>query len=132
MTWRVMLAAALVTLTLGCDRPVNPNPLRSSVATAVPIGLPLLIVTGTSTLTTTVLPVSPLTVPRGSTLSCIDGVNNPLPPVPIAGTVNAGIPGGITPGMIAPSGQPVTLLNPGTFTFGCAFLPTIIITIIVV
>jgi hypothetical protein len=127
-----MLAAALVTLTLGCDRPVNPNPLRSSVATAAPVGLPLLIVTGTSTLTTTVLPLSPFTVPRGSTLSCIDGVNNPLPPVPIAGTVNAGIPGAITPGIIAPSGQAVAFLTPGTFTFGCAFLPTIVITIIVV
>ena len=124
MSWRQMLAAALVTLTLGCDRPVNSNPLRSSVATVGPFGLPLVVVSGTSSLTTTVFPLSPLTVPRGSTLSCLDGVNNPLPPVPIAGTVGAGI--------VAPNGQPVTLLNPGTFTFGCAFFPTIVVTIIVV
>jgi hypothetical protein len=126
MVWRRMLAAALVTLTLGCDRPVNPNPLRSSVATVSPLGLPLVVGSGTSTVTTTVSPLSPLTVPLGSTLSCVDGVNNPLPPVPIAGTVNG------APGIIAPNGQPVTFLNRGTFTFGCAFIPTVVVTIIVV
>ena len=104
--------------------------LFGAVLAIAPVGLPLLIVSGTSSLTTTVLPLSPFTVPRGSTLSCIDGVNNPLPPVPIAGTVNAGIPG--APGIIAPSGQGVTLLAAGTFTFGCASLPTIVVTIIVV
>jgi hypothetical protein len=120
-----MLAVALVTLTLGCDRPVNPNPLRSSVATVTPLGLPLVVVSGTSTVTTTVSPLSPLTVPVGSTLSCVDGVN-PLPPVPIAGTVNG------APGVIAPNGQPLTFVNRGTFTFGCAFIPTVVVTIIVV
>src|SRR5215470_15000315 len=130
MVWRQMLAAVLVTLTLGCDRPVNPNPFRSSVATATTVGLPLLVVSGTSTLTTTVLPLSPLTVPVGSTLSCLDGVTNPLPPVPIAGTVNAGIAG--APGIVAPGGQGVIFQNRGTFTFGCAFIPAIVVTIIVV
>jgi hypothetical protein len=80
--------------------------------------------------TTTVFPLSPLTVPLGSTLSCVDGVTNPLPPVPIAGTVNAGIAG--SPGIIASNGQGVVFLNRGTFTFGCALLPTIVVTIIVV
>jgi hypothetical protein len=127
MVWRQILAAALVTLTLGCDRPVNSGPSRVSVATA-PFGLPLLVASGTSTVTTTVFPLTPLTVPRGSTLTCIDGLNTALPPLPIAGTVTAGI----TPGIVAPSGQAITLLNPGTFTFGCAFIPTIIVTIIVV
>jgi hypothetical protein len=130
MVWRRILAAALVTLTLGCDRPVNSNPLRSSVATVSPLGLPLLVASGTSTLTTTVFPLSPLTVPLGSTLSCVDGVTNPLPPVPIAGTVNAGIAG--SPGIIASNGQGVVFLNRGTFSFGCALLPTIVVTIIVV
>jgi hypothetical protein len=125
MVSRQMLAAALVMLTLGCDRPVNPNPLRSSAATVNPLGLPLVVGSGTSTVTTTVFPLSPLTVPLGSTLSCVDGVN-PLPPVPIAGTVNG------APGIIAPNGQPVTFLNRGTFTFGCAFIPAVVVTIIVV
>ena len=131
MVWRQILAASLVTLTLGCDRPVNSGPSRVSVATA-PFGLPLLVDSGTSTLTTTVFPLTPLTVPRGSRLTCLDGVNTPLPPVPIAGTVTAGIPGTVGPTIIAPSGQSITLLNPGTFTFGCAFTPTIIVVIIVV
>src|SRR5262249_57822709 len=116
--------------TWGCDRPVNPMPLRSAVATVTPLGLPLLVANGTSTVTTTVFPLSPLTVPLGSTLSCVDGVNNPLPPVPIAGTVNAGIAG--APGVVAPGGQGVIFQNRGTFTFGCAFIPTIVVTIIVV
>ena len=77
MVWRQILAASLVTLTLGCDRPVNSGPSRVSVATA-PFGLPLLVDSGTSTLTTTVFPLTPLTVPRGSRLTCLDGLNTPL------------------------------------------------------
>ncbi|HKF69301.1 MAG TPA: hypothetical protein VKB36_22305 [Vicinamibacterales bacterium] len=128
MAWRQILAAALVTVTLGCDRPVNSNPLAvNQVATTTPIGVPLQVVSGTSTLTTTVFPVTPLTVPVGSTLTCVD----PLPLVPTAGTVNNGI-GPSTAGVIAPTGQAVRLLTPGTFTFSCAFIPTIVVTIIVV
>ena len=123
MVWRQILAASLVALTLGCDRPVNSGPSAVSVATA-PFGLPLLVASGTSTVTTTVFPLTPLTVPRGSTLTCIDGLNTPLPPVPIAGTVSAA-------GIVGPTGQAITMLNPGTFTFGCAFIPTIVVTIIV-
>jgi hypothetical protein len=137
MAWRLILVGVLLAVTLGCDRPVN-SPLSASIATAVPVGLPLTVVSGTSLLTTTVFPFSPLTVPRGSTLACLDGTNNPLPPLSIAGTVTTsnpnvrpGIAGTVSP-IIAPNGQPVTLLNPGTFAFGCVFLPTIIVTIIVV
>jgi hypothetical protein len=128
MAWRQILVAALVTLTLGCDRPVNSNPLAiDQVATTTPIGLPLQVVSGTSTLTTTVLPVTPLTVPVGSTLTCV----TPLPFVPTAGTVSSGF-GPSTAGVIAPTGQAVRLLTPGTFTFSCAFIPTVVVTIIVV
>jgi hypothetical protein len=92
--------------------------------TVVVPGLSIVVVTGGSVLTTTVFPASPLTVPRGSTVACVNNGNTPQPGA-IAGTISSGI--------FAPGGRtPVTLRDAGTFTFGCALQPTISLTIIVV
>jgi hypothetical protein len=133
MTWRPMLAAVLMTLTLGCDRPdrtpitvVTPSGVTTLTepTTVIAPGLSIVIVTGGSVLTTTVFPASPLRVPRGSTLTCLDGKNTPQPGR-IAGTVNSGI-------ITLSGGSSVLLPNAGTFTLGCALQPGITVTIIVV
>jgi hypothetical protein len=121
-------AVVLLTLTLGCDRgnsPIGPSPFQFVGSPFLSGGpsLSILIVSGGSLLTTTVFPATPLTVPRGATLSCISSDNTTQPPR-IAGTIN--------PGIVAPAGRPVTLPDAGTFTFGCALRPEIIVTIIVV
>lgn len=141
MAWRLMCAAALLTVTLGCDRPTR-TPITVVTPSGIAIltepttlvttpglslgtsGLSIVIVSGGSLLTTTAFPANPLTVPRGSTVSCVDGNNTPQPGT-IAGTVNSGIfaSGGSTP---------VTLRDTGTFTFGCTLHPGISVTIIVV
>jgi hypothetical protein len=124
MVWRLTFAVVLLTLTLGCDRHnsrIGPSPLVSSGGLSG--GLSILIVSGGSALTTTVFPATPLTLPRGATLSCISSDNTTQPPR-TAGTIN--------PGIVAPAGRPVTLPDAGTFTFGCALRPEIIVTIIVV
>jgi len=133
MTWRLMCTAVLLTLTLGCDRPdrtpitvVTPSGIAilTEPTTVVVPGLSIVVVTGGSLLTTSAFPASPLTVPRGSTVACVSTDNTPQPGT-IAGTVNSGI--------FAPGGRtPVTLRDPGTFTFSCALQPTISMTIIVV
>jgi hypothetical protein len=120
MALRLMLAAALMTLTLGCDVGSSGPPIGpSSVARA---GLSLSIVSGGSVLTTTAFPGNPLTLPRGSTVTCVGNVNPPLV-APIVGTLSPGLP---------PLGASLTLRNTGTFTLGCALRPDIIVTIIVV
>jgi len=133
MAWRLMCAAALLTLTLGCDRPdrtpiavVTPSgvAILTEPTTVVAPGLSIVLVTGGSVLTTTVFPASPLTVPRGSTVACVSN-DHTLQPGTIAGTVSSSVG--------APSGRgPIVLPNAGTFTFGCALNPGIALTIIVV
>lgn len=133
MAWRLMCAAALLTLTLGCDRPdrtpitvVTPSGLTTLTepTTVIAPGLSIVIVTGGSVLTTTVFPASPLTVPRGSTVACVSDGHTPQPGA-IAGTISSGV--------FAPGGRtPFTLSDAGTFTFGCALHPAISVTIIVV
>jgi hypothetical protein len=125
MAWRLMLGVALMTLTLGCDVGSSGPPIGPSFISPIsPAGLSISIVSGGSVLTTTAFPGSPLTVPRGSTIACLDNVNPPLT-APIVGTLSPGLPplGG---------GASVTLRNTGTFTFGCDLRPGIIVTIIVV
>jgi hypothetical protein len=133
MAWRLMCAAALLILTLGCDRPdrtpitvVTPSGVTTLTepTTVVAPGLSIVIVTGGSVLTTTAFPASPLTVPRGSTVACVGEGQTPQPGA-IAGTINSGI---FTPG----ARTPFTLSDAGTFTFGCALHPAIFVTIIVV
>ena len=132
MVMRLTFAVVLLTLTLGCDRPdrtpitvVTPSGIAilTEPTTVVAPGLSIVVATGGSVLTTTVFPANPLTVPRGSTLSCVN-IANTTQPARIAGTIN--------PGIVAPAGRSVTLPDTGTFTFGCALRPGIIVTIIVV
>jgi hypothetical protein len=121
MTWRLMLGVALVTLTLGCDDHWRHGPpIGSSLIS--PGGLSITIVSGGSVLTTTAFPGTPLIVPQGSTITCFDNVNPPVT-APIVGSLSPGLP---------PLGASLTLRNTGTFTFGCALRPQIIVTIIVV
>jgi hypothetical protein len=120
MAWRLMFGVALMTLTLGCDVGSSGPPIGPSFIS--PAGLSISIVTGGSVLTTTAFPGNPLTVPRGSTVTCVDNVNPPLT-APIVGSLSPGLP---------PLGASLTLRNTGTFTFGCALRPDIIVTIIVV
>jgi len=128
-----MCTAALLTLTLGCDRPdrtpltvVTPSGIAilTEPTTVVTSGLSIVIVSGGSVLTTTAFPASPLTVPRGSTVACVGDGHTPQPGA-IAGTINSGI--------FMPDGRaPFTLSDAGTFTFGCALRPAVSVTIIVV
>jgi hypothetical protein len=120
MAWRLMFGAVLTTLALGCDRH---NGTQFSPTVFTPGGLSVLIVSGTSVVTTTVFPTNPLRVPRGSTLTCLDSNNAPQPAT-IAGTVNSGVGASGTRGS-------VTLPNAGTFTLGCALQPGIIVTVLV-
>lgn len=140
MACRLICAAALLTLTLGCDRPdrtpitvVTPSGvailtepttvITPGLSTVVTPGLSIVIVTGGSVLTTTVFPARPLTVPRGSTVACVSDGHTPQPGT-IAGTVSSSI--------AAPSGRnPIGLPNAGTFTFACALNPGITVTITV-
>jgi hypothetical protein len=122
MSWRIMFAAALLTVTVGCDRdntvltPAVPSPL-------FPGSLTILIVTDGSFVTAG-FPSNPVTLGRGSTITF---VNNDTAPhmLPIAGTVR---PAFLEPGATAS----VTLLDVGTFTFCCALQSSRTITIIVV
>ena len=122
MIWRLMFVAALGTLTLGCDRPDTTVLVNPSLVT--PAGLALLVDSGAAIVTTTVFPTNPLTIVRGSTLTCLDGNNTPQP-MTIAGTIASPALG---PGVR----NSVTLPNTGTFTLGCVRQPGIVVTIIVV
>jgi hypothetical protein len=130
MVWRLTFAVVLLTLTLGCDRHnsrIGPSPLVSSGGLSGGLlsgGLSILIISGGSALTTTVFPATPVTLPRGSTVTCLNS-DNTHQPGRIAGTVNSGV---FTPG----ESSSVALINAGTFTLGCPLQPSIIVTIIVV
>src|SRR5262245_66063321 len=116
MTWRLMFVAVLVTLTLGCDRPDTTVLVNPSLVS--PAGLSILVDSGAAIVTTTVFPSTPLTVVRGSTLTCLDGNNTPQPAT-IAGTIASPA---LAPGMRSS----VTLPNTGRFTLGCLLQPGIV------
>jgi plastocyanin len=123
MSWRILFAAALLTLTLGCDRSTQPLTASTAPSPAASGSLTILIVTGGSFVTAG-LPSSSVTVVRGSTITF---VNNDTTPhmLPIAGTVR--------PTFLDPGAQTsVTLLDAGTFTFCCALQSGRTITIVVV
>jgi len=121
MSWRLMCVAALLGVTLGCDRH-NHIPTAASGLSLGPSSVTVVIVTGGAFLTTG-FPLNTVTVPRGSTITF---VNNDTTPhmLPIAGTVR---PAFLDPGARAS----VTLVDVGTFTFCCSGANTTV-TIIVV
>jgi hypothetical protein len=122
MTWRLTFVAVLVTLSLGCDRPDTTVLVNPSFVS--PAGLSILVDSGAAIVTTTVFPTTPLTVVRGSTLTCLDGNHTPQPAT-IAGTIaSPALPSGMR--------SSVTLPNTGTFTLGCVLQPGIVVTVIVV
>ena len=118
MPWRLISAAVLLTLTIGCDRS---NGMLATAPTP-PGSVTILIVTDGFFLTG--FASNTVTVARGSTVTF---VNNDTTPhmLPIAGTVK--------PAFLQPGAQAViTLSDAGTFAFCCALNSNTAVTIVVV
>lgn len=135
MACRLMFAAVLVTLTLGCDRPdrtpltvVTPTGVVTTITEptiVVPVtGLTgsVVVITGGSLFTPTGLPLDSLTVPRGSTVTFINNDNRPHV-LPIAGTV--------APGSVQP-GERVSVVFPTAGVFPFTVRPSFVVSIFVV
>ena len=121
MSWRLIFAAALLPLTLGCDRD-NHIPTAATVLSP-PASLTVVIVAGGSFVTPG-FPSASVTVGRGTTVMFINDDTTPRM-LPIAGTVR--------PAFLDPGGQAfVTLSDAGTFTFCCTSTSNATVTIIVV
>jgi plastocyanin len=121
MTLRLILAAVVVTLTVGCSS--NSNSTAPSTSNTSPGGPSVSIVAGAFALTTTAYSPNPQTISRGSTVTFINNDTT---------SHTATSSGTFDTGTIGPGGRAsVTLQNAGSITYHCTIHPGMVGTLIV-